>query len=126
MSNGGKDTMPIATYYNERNKPQYVTQSTINGAVKAAAKDIGLYKSDIGYTPKDVSSHSLRAGGAMAMHLNGTPHDTIKKQGRWCSDTFLMYIHEQISGFATGLSTTMSQAIPFRNIAGPTLYDPSP
>ena len=54
----------------------------------------------------------------MAMHLNGVPRDTIRKQGRWSSDTFLMYIHEQISAFSAGLSSQVSQSIRWFNIAG--------
>ena len=61
----------------------------------------------------------------MAMHLNGIHHDTIWKQGRWSSDTFLMYIHEQISAFSTGLSTRMSQHIGWFNIAGPSILTPN-
>ena len=57
----------------------------------------------------------------MAMHLNGIHRDTIRKQGRWSSDTFLMYIHEQISAFSAGLSAKMSQHIGWFNIAGPSL-----
>ena len=53
------------------------------------------------------------------MHLNGIHHNTIQKQGQWSSDTFLMYIHEQISVFSAGLSTRMSQHIGWFNIAGP-------
>ncbi|KAG7349649.1 hypothetical protein IV203_012246 [Nitzschia inconspicua] len=59
-------------------------------------------------TPADISSHSLRAGGAMALHLGGVPAHTIKILGRWSSDTFLLYIQEQITGFSAGLSTQMS------------------
>ena len=57
----------------------------------------------------------------MAMHLNGIHRDTIRKQGRWSSDTFLMYIHEQISAFSAGLSAKMSQHIGWFNIAGPNI-----
>jgi hypothetical protein len=57
----------------------------------------------------------------MAMHLNGIDTNTIQKLGRWKSTTFLMYIHEQISAFATGVSLKMSNSIPFRHIAGPTV-----
>ena len=47
--------------------------------------------------------------------------DVTAQHGRWTSDTFLMYIHEQISAFTAGLSRKMSNAIPFRSIAGPRL-----
>ena len=120
LANGGNETMGIYTYMDPFHvAPQHVTADQINRTLKAAAGEIGLY--NLGYTAADVSSHSLRAGGAMAMHLNGISPLTIKKMGRWKSDTFLMYIHEQISAFATGVSLKMSNAIPFRQIAGPTI-----
>jgi hypothetical protein len=96
-----------------------ISSQHINHTLKQAGASIGLYK--LGYTEGDVSSHSLRAGGAMAMHLNNIDPSTIQKMGRWKSNTFLMYIHEQISAFATGVSLKMSNAIPFRHIAGPTV-----
>ena len=59
----------------------------------------------------------------MAMHLNGASPLAIRKMGRWSSDTFLMYIHEQIAAFSKGMSTAMSTNIEWRNIAGPTLVE---
>ena len=60
----------------------------------------------------------------MAMHLNNIDRDKIRKQGRWSSDTFLMYIHEQISAFSSGLASKMSTEIGWHNIDGPTLTAP--
>ena len=123
-SHGGDATSPLYTYFSDSStQPKYIDQREINTAIKEAAAAIGLF--DLGYEKGDVSSHSLRAGGAMAMHLNGLSTETIKKQGRWKSDTFLMYIHEQISAFASGVSVKMSTVIPFRHIAGPNLLPPS-
>ena len=124
MSNGGNLSTPIYKYKH----PLYitwrdVTADNINKTLKQAALETNLYT--LGYTPNDVSSHSLRAGGAMAMHLNKIDPMTIRKMGRWKSDTFLMYIHEQISAFATGVSIKMSNHIPFRHIAGPTVWNPT-
>jgi hypothetical protein len=62
----------------------------------------------------------------MAMKLNNIDRDTIKKFGRWSSDTFLMYIHEQISAFSAGVSKKMTNNIQFHNIAGPTLLQSEP
>jgi hypothetical protein len=64
-----------------------------------------------GFQVAQISSHSLRAGGAMALHLNNIPTHTIRKMGRWSSDTFLDYIHEQIAVFSAGLSTAMGKNI---------------
>ena len=71
-------------------------------AVKQSTGYLGLEQHRL--HKSHVGSHSLRAGGAMAMHLNGISDNTIKKMGRWSSDTFLMYIHEQILAFSKGIS----------------------
>ena len=60
-----------------------------------------------------VSTHSLRSGGATAMFLNGVDEITIKKMGRWSSDTFLIYIQEQLSLFSKGISEKMSKLFNF-------------
>ena len=117
LSNGGTTRSHIFEYYYNADHPSYIGAHHINKAVREAAMDIGLDRH--GYHKNDVSSHSLHAGGAMAMHLNGCTTLDIQKQGRWSSNTFLDYIHEQISAFAAGVSEKMSRDIPFRHIAGP-------
>ena len=109
---------PLSAYY-ENGRVRHILASHINTAVKTATKALKLHL--CGFTANLVSSHSLRAGGAMAMKLNGEDRDTIRKQGRWSSDTFLMYIHEQIAAFSTGISKRMSRHIPFINLKGPTI-----
>ena len=60
----------------------------------------------------------------MAMFLNNIDTTTIRKMGRWSSDTFLMYIHEQIGVFSKNVAAKMHNNIEFTNILGPTLVDP--
>jgi hypothetical protein len=112
-------TTPLCTYYAKK-QAKHIRATDINANVKNAVKALGLESA--GFTARLVSSHSLRAGGAMAMKLNGADRDTIRKQGRWSSDTFLMYIHEQIAAFSSRLATQMSKHIPFINIRGPSLH----
>ena len=69
--------------------------------IKVAIVDLGLPSQ--GITPNDVGTHSLRAGGAMSLKLNGISHTTIKKDGRWRSMAFLQYIHNQIGHLAAGV-----------------------
>ncbi|MGH7974259.1 MAG: hypothetical protein ACREBR_01940 [bacterium] len=69
-----------------------ICQHTINGrtefirnadmvqAVRVGVTALALENS--GIRPEHVGSHSLRAGGAMAMKLNGIDRDTIRKFGR--------------------------------------------
>lgn len=117
----------------------------MNKVIKLSVRALDLER--FGLHLRHVGSHSLRAGGAMAMHLSGVKYDVIKKMGRYSSNTFLMYIHEQISALSAGVSTQMSQQFVFHNIAfqravtqvqkssnnclytpttGPTLYHTSP
>lgn len=117
------DRTILSTYFDAKGYKHRVTSDQMNKAVKQAI--IGLNLAKTGITPDIVGSHSLRAGGAMAMKLNGIDRDTIRKMGRWSSDTFLMYVHEQIAFLSAGLAKTMSTRVPFRNVAaGATLREP--
>ena len=69
-----------------------------------------------GYTLNRVSSHSLRAGGAMAMKLSGASDSTIMWVGRWLSLTYLTYIHLQIGALTAGVAWKMSMAFTFQNV----------
>ena len=69
-----------------------------------------------GYTLDRVSSHSLRAGGAMAMKLSGASDSTIMRIGRWTSLTYLTYIHSQIGALSAGVAWKMSQEFTFQNV----------
>ena len=121
MSFGGPDDI-LGTYFTDhRRYKSHIVEKNINDALKRTVVALNLVAS--GFPPDAISSHSLRAGGAMAMHLNGVSPVTIRKQGRWSSDTFLMYIHEQISAFSKGVSRAMGTEIGWRNIAGPTLLN---
>jgi hypothetical protein len=113
----------ISTYHSPQAKrPRVLQAGDINTMIKSAVRSLHLDKK--GFPPEAVSSHSLRAGGAMAMHLNNIDRDTIRKQGRWSSDTFLMYIHEQIAAFSAGLSAKMSRNIGWFNMEGPRIQQP--
>ncbi len=69
-----------------------------------------------GYTVDRVSSHSLRAGGAMAMKLSGAMDSMIMQIGRWTSLRYLTYIHSQIGALLAGVAWRMSQQFTFQNI----------
>jgi len=64
-----------------------------------------------------IGSHSLRAGGAMAMYLNNFSAIQIQRAGRWTSTTFLDYIHGQLDATTAGLAQAMAWPIPFLNMA---------
>ena len=104
----------IGTHFSTKHPTGYTANSRqITSTLRKAAKALNLARQ--GIPPELVSSHSLRAGGATALHLNGFDTKTIQILGRWSSDTFLTYIHHQIAAFSTGLSTAMATNIAFHN-----------
>ena len=90
---------------------------------KSSQRYTGLKLHKLGITDKMVSSHSLRVEGTMVAHLNGVDSDTLKKLGRWSSDIYLMYIHDQIAHLNTGIGHQMSTHLIFRNILAPAITD---
>ena len=83
--------------------------------VRKMVTSLQLHKQ--GIDPDLVGTHSLRAGGVMALKLHGYDDTTIMKMGRWTSLTFLQYIHNQIAHLAKDISKKMSIPLPFVNIA---------
>ena len=70
----------------------------------------------LGFTSKDIGTHSVRASLAMMMYLSKEPIYTIMLMGRWSSDAFLAYIEKQVKEFTKGVSTRMLQFDTFYNI----------
>jgi hypothetical protein len=89
-------TRPARSYFTSNRHPGgQVTPHDISSTVKNTALILGLARYKI--HPEDVSSHSLRAGGAMAIHLGGASATTIKISGRWSSDTFPFMTNSPVS-----------------------------
>ena len=90
-----------------------MTDNNICVAIRRAVITLQLSKK--GIIPDRVGSHSLQAGGAMALKFAGADRDNIKKMGRWSSDTFLVYIHDQIAEYSEGWTNKMSVPRSFFN-----------
>ena len=115
LDNGGNEETLLCDYLDDDGNWTSVTASQMRSAVRASVKTLELHKN--GIDPDLVGVHSLRAGGAMALKLQGVSDTTIKKQGRWTSMTFLQYIHNQIAHLSKDLSTKMSTNLTFINVA---------
>ena len=63
-----------------------------------------------------IGAHFLRAGGEIALKIMVYKDSTIRKFGRWTSDTWQMYIHRQISKLFEGVAQKMSTPVPYNNI----------
>ena len=114
MSHEGSNESLLCEYH-QNNEKAFISSQDIIILLRAAAKTLQLQKQAI--DPDLIGAHSLRSGGAMALKLHGYDDTTIRKMGRWTSDTFLQYIHNQIAHLAKDISKNMSMALPFLNIA---------
>ena len=114
LSNGGNDKQLICDVF-DNDVWVSIHSSEIVSAVRMASKALNLQ--DRGIDPDMIGAHSLRAGGAMALKIMGYSDSTIRKFGRWTSDTWQMYIRSQISRLYEGVAQKMSTPINFHNIA---------
>ena len=116
LNNGGTtDNLICEVYDKKTNKWNMVTSKAMLTNIRQAVHDLNLAQS--GINPDLIGVHSLRAGGAMALKLQGASDTTIMKIGRWTSLTFLQYIHNQIAHLNKNISLQMSKRIKFQNIA---------
>jgi hypothetical protein len=61
----------------------------------------------LGFDPADITSRSLRAGGAMALLCGRVDTDIIKLVGRWRSDAMFRYLHAQALPLIHNLASVM-------------------
>jgi hypothetical protein len=94
-----------------------VNDDDIRGAIKAAASAL-KYPEQRGIGINQIDTHSLRGGGANALHLAGYSDRQIMKMGRWKSKTFLEYIREELGSFSTGMSRQMKKLFKYVNVSG--------
>lgn len=113
LQHGGSDDTPICNYF-ENGKWHDVTQRQMLRRVRRAVRNLKLEVQ--GIDVDIIGNHSLRSGGAMALKLAGFSDSEIMKFGRWKSNTWTMYIHNQIAHLSKGVASGMSQPIPFLNI----------
>ena len=105
---------PIGTYTNAQGRKTRITANQIRAAVKHAATLSNLEAH--GYDLARIGTHSLRAGGAVALKLAGYDEITIRKLGRWSSQTFLIYIRNQIAQLNAGTATAMASQLTYHNV----------
>jgi hypothetical protein len=108
-------TRGIGTYTAPDGSVTSVTARDVRSALRGATATAFLMGENI--DPNAVGSHSLRSGGAMHLKLAGYDKMTIKKLGRWSSDTYLIYIQSQIANLNEGISHRMAQRMSFRSVA---------
>jgi len=111
-----KPKMRLSAYWAD-GKRKDLTDEDIRAGLKWAAAELN-YPVRRGIPVERVDTHSLRGGGANALHLAGYSDRQIQKMGRWRGETFKEYISEHLSVFSEGMSRAMGRHFQFVNIAG--------
>jgi hypothetical protein len=110
---GMRASTPLSTVCPPTTQTTQISDQNVTNVVRWGATYNCLMAK--GYTVDRVSSHSLHAGGAMAIKLSSATDSTIML-GRWTSLTYLTYIHSQIGVLSAGVAWRMSQQFTFQNI----------
>ena len=105
----------LGTYVDPNGVVRRVTSNEIRAAVQMGAAGDNLEA--MGYDLTRIGSHSLRSGGATHLKLCGYDETTIKKLGRWSSNTYLRYIQNQIGELTAGIATSMSRILRFHQVS---------
>ena len=82
-----------------------VTSQALTAVLRASAAALP----HLNLRPDDITSRSLRAGGAMALLCGHVDSDVIRLIGRWRSDAMFRYLHAQALPLITPLAPTMLQ-----------------
>jgi hypothetical protein len=101
---GSVDNTPVSAVW-RNGRIEHITSKEMVDALRAAVVAVG--EDRLGFKAEDIGTHSIRAGGAMAMYLGECPVYTIMMIGRWSSDAFLRYIRKQVEQFSHNVSCRM-------------------
>ena len=70
----------------------------------------------MGFSHKEVGTHSIRPGFAMELYLAKVYPETIMIMGRWASSSFMRYIRIQVSDLRKCISALMKNNHDFYTI----------
>ena len=99
-----KDT-PIAVYKNDKGSYSHITEKDIERILQMAAKEVHniTNRRDL----MRFSSHSIRVGAAVTLHICGKDGEYIKLRLRWRSDTFRLYLRNADIMLISGIKETI-------------------
>ena len=107
-------TEKLSAYF-VKGKWLFLRDKDVSAGLKGASVKLD-YEYKRGIPEEAIDTHSLRAGGANAPHLNCYYDREIQKMGRWTSDTFKEYIRENLSIFSDAMSKAMKTDFQFVNV----------
>jgi len=85
-------------------------------SIQRAEVTLGLRKN--GILLERVGAHSFPACGSMALTFTGVGRQDIEKMGWWSLETFLIYIHDQITDYSEGWTSKMAVPCSYFNLEG--------
>lgn len=109
-------TTKICTYYHH-GQPKLIVSPDCQVLIRQAVTLLP----NLNYEPKDVTTRSLRSGGAMALLCGRVDITNIRLVGRWASDCAFQYLHAQALPVINKLSRTMVTAGAFTLLPGQTI-----
>ncbi len=119
---GSTRNTPVNTFLIGKKFYQFSSKDACD-SLRSEAGKIG--EKILGFKKEDIGTHSVRAGGAMAMYLARIQVYTIQLIGRWKSDAFLFYIRKQVTQFSEDISNRMIEQENFSHIPDYALTSPS-
>jgi hypothetical protein len=108
------DSTLVYHYTDEDKTTQSVTNDILIKNLRSTVAHLGF--TALGYRPRDIGTHSIRSGAAMALVLSGHAAWRIMLTGRWKSSAFLVYVREQVQAFSHGVSDRMIENPNFFNV----------
>ena len=93
-----------------------VRSTDITAALRQTVAQVGK---KYGFKPADISAHSLRASGAMALFLGRVDSNTIKLLRRWQSDEMMKYLDASAQQLTQQHAATMFRAVDYTLLAPP-------
>jgi hypothetical protein len=112
-----KESPEVYHFENESGTIDMVTNELLLIQLRSTVAALGV--SALGYTPKEIGTHSICSGAAMALVLSGHAAWRIMLAGRWKSSAFLLYIREQVQAFSR---QAFSRGISERMIKNPDFF----
>ncbi len=101
----GTDSNTHVSAYISNREVTHVTSKQVINSLRDVVGMMG--ESRLGICKKEIGTHPIRSGAAMAMYLGKCPVYTIMLIGRWSSDAFLRYIRKQVVEFSHNVSKKM-------------------
>ena len=97
----------------EHHKTTITSQMTTN-SLRAGTLSFG--EEQLGFSHKEVVTHSIRSGFSMELYLSQVCPETIMIMEHWARSAFLRYILIQFSDIRKGISTLMKNNHAFYTI----------